>query len=92
MRRAARAATSRWSPQPACAWWGWTNRPACSRRHERGRSRSVSSRLASRRRLDEPPYFDAVLTIDALENIPPEDWPVVLANLRNALKPTARCT
>jgi SAM-dependent methyltransferase len=31
--------------------------------------------------------FDAVMTIDAMENIPPEDWPVVLANLRRATRP-----
>ena len=31
--------------------------------------------------------FDAVMCIDAMENIPPEDWPEVLANLRRALRP-----
>jgi cyclopropane fatty-acyl-phospholipid synthase-like methyltransferase len=31
--------------------------------------------------------FDAVLTIDAMENVGPEDWPIVLANLRRAAKP-----
>jgi SAM-dependent methyltransferase len=30
--------------------------------------------------------FDAVLTIDALENVAPEDWPVVVANLRRAVR------
>lgn len=30
---------------------------------------------------------DGVLTIDAMENVPPEDWPVVLANLRRAVRP-----
>jgi SAM-dependent methyltransferase len=41
-------------------------------------------------RLQELPYageFDAVLTIDAMENVPPEDWPVVLANLHRAARP-----
>jgi SAM-dependent methyltransferase len=33
--------------------------------------------------------FDAVLTIDAMENVPPEDWPTVLANLQRAAKPGA---
>jgi hypothetical protein len=28
-----------------------------------------------------------VLTIDAMENVPPEDWPVVAANLRRAVRP-----
>jgi SAM-dependent methyltransferase len=31
--------------------------------------------------------FDAVITVDAMENIPPEDWPVVLANLHRAVRP-----
>jgi ubiquinone/menaquinone biosynthesis C-methylase UbiE len=31
--------------------------------------------------------FDAVVTIDALENVPPEDYPTVLANLRRAVLP-----
>jgi cyclopropane fatty-acyl-phospholipid synthase-like methyltransferase len=31
--------------------------------------------------------FDAVLTIDAMENVPPEDWPVVLGNLAAAVRP-----
>ncbi len=31
--------------------------------------------------------FDAAMSIDALENIPPEDWPTVLANLRRAIHP-----
>jgi 2-polyprenyl-3-methyl-5-hydroxy-6-metoxy-1,4-benzoquinol methylase len=38
----------------------------------------------------EPAYagaFDAVMTVDAMENVPPEDWPGVLANLRWAVRP-----
>jgi SAM-dependent methyltransferase len=31
--------------------------------------------------------FDAVLTIDAMQHIPPEDWPLVLANLHRAARP-----
>lgn len=31
--------------------------------------------------------FDAVMTIDAMENVAPEDWPLVLANLHRALLP-----
>ena len=31
--------------------------------------------------------FDAVMTIDAMENVAPEDWPLVLANLRRAVRP-----
>jgi SAM-dependent methyltransferase len=42
--------------------------------------------------LQELPFgqrFDAVLTIDAMENISPEDWPLVLANLHRAVRPGA---
>ena len=31
--------------------------------------------------------FDGAMTIDGLENVPPEDWPLVLTNLRRALRP-----
>jgi SAM-dependent methyltransferase len=40
--------------------------------------------------LQDLPYlheFDAVMTIDAMENVPPEDWPLVLANLHRAVRP-----
>jgi SAM-dependent methyltransferase len=33
--------------------------------------------------------FDAVMCIDAMENIGPEDWPLVLARLRDAARPGA---
>ena len=33
--------------------------------------------------------FDAAMTVDALENVPPEDWPLVIGNLRRAVKPGA---
>lgn len=42
--------------------------------------------------LQELPFeheFDAVMTIDAMENVGPEDWPSVLANLRRAARPGA---
>jgi SAM-dependent methyltransferase len=41
-------------------------------------------------RLQDLPYageFDAIMTIDAMEHIPPEDWPLVLANLHRAARP-----
>jgi SAM-dependent methyltransferase len=31
--------------------------------------------------------FDAAMTIDAMEHVPPEDWPRVLANLHRAVRP-----
>jgi SAM-dependent methyltransferase len=31
--------------------------------------------------------FDAAMTIDAMENVPPEDWPTVLTNLHRAVRP-----
>lgn len=40
--------------------------------------------------LQELPFereFDGVICVDAMENVPPDDWPLVLANLRHALRP-----
>ena len=40
--------------------------------------------------LEQMPFtamFDATLTIDAMENVAPEGWPQVLANLHRALRP-----
>jgi SAM-dependent methyltransferase len=31
--------------------------------------------------------FDAAICVDAMEYVPPEDWPVVLANFRRAVRP-----
>ena len=31
--------------------------------------------------------FDAAMTIDAMENVPPEDWPAVLRNLHRTVRP-----
>ena len=31
--------------------------------------------------------FDAVMTVDAMENVGPEDWPLVLANLHRGVRP-----
>jgi len=53
------------------------------------RARNLASVL-ERTSLQELSYtaeFDAAVTIDAMENVPPEDWPTVLANLRRAVRP-----
>jgi SAM-dependent methyltransferase len=31
--------------------------------------------------------FDGTMTVDAMENVPPETWPLVLANLHRAVRP-----
>lgn len=31
--------------------------------------------------------FDAAVCVDAIEHVPPEEWPLVLGNLRRALRP-----
>jgi ubiquinone/menaquinone biosynthesis C-methylase UbiE len=31
--------------------------------------------------------FDGSMTVDAMENVPPDDWPTVLANLHRAVRP-----
>jgi SAM-dependent methyltransferase len=55
----------------------------------RARARGIAFSL-ERTSLQELAYvgrFDAVLTVDAMEHIPPEDWPGVLANLHRAARP-----
>src|SRR5215217_6460794 len=37
--------------------------------------------------LDFAAEFDAVMCVDAMENVPPEDWPKVVGNLARALRP-----
>ena len=54
----------------------------------RARARGIAFSL-QRTSLQELSYvrqFDAVLTIEAMQHIPPEDWPGVLANLRRAAR------
>jgi SAM-dependent methyltransferase len=53
----------------------------------RARGNAESLEHVSLRELAYEHRFDAVLTIDAMENVPPEEWPIVLANLHRALRP-----
>jgi SAM-dependent methyltransferase len=53
----------------------------------RGRDLAVWLERCRLQDLSRTGEFDAAVTIDALENVPPEDWPVVLANLRRAVRP-----
>jgi ubiquinone/menaquinone biosynthesis C-methylase UbiE len=48
---------------------------------------AVSLELVGLQELAYDGTFDAVMTIDAMENVPPEDWPRVLANLHRAVRP-----
>ncbi len=55
----------------------------------RARARGIAFSL-QRTSLQDLSYaarFDAVLTIEAMQHIPPEDWPGVLANLGRAVRP-----
>ena len=37
--------------------------------------------------MDYQEHFDGAICMDAMENVSPEDWPLVLANFHRALKP-----
>jgi SAM-dependent methyltransferase len=52
----------------------------------RARGIAVSLEHLSLRDLRYQQQFDATLTIDALENVPPEEWPLVLSNLHRAVR------
>jgi SAM-dependent methyltransferase len=53
------------------------------------RRKGVASRLeqVGLQELTFDGEFDGVMTIDAMENVPPEEWPIVLANLARAVRP-----
>jgi SAM-dependent methyltransferase len=49
----------------------------------------VPSRVAALQDLDEHDRYDAVMCVDALEMVGPEEWPIVARRLRDAAKPGA---
>jgi SAM-dependent methyltransferase len=55
------------------------------------RARGLASRLdqVGLQELSFDAEFDGAMTIDAMENVPPEEWPLVLANLHRAIRPGA---
>jgi SAM-dependent methyltransferase len=53
----------------------------------RARGIAVFLEQAGLQELSYVAEFDAVMTIDAMENVCPEDWPVVLSNLHRAVRP-----
>jgi SAM-dependent methyltransferase len=56
---------------------------------ERARARGIAIELRQLglQELGFDREFDGSMTIDAMENVPPEDWPRVLANLHRAVRP-----
>jgi SAM-dependent methyltransferase len=50
---------------------------------------AVRTRRLSLQDLDEHERYDAVICVDALENVGPEDWPAVVGHLRDAARPGA---
>jgi SAM-dependent methyltransferase len=55
----------------------------------RARARGLATRLdhVGLQEIDYDAEFDGSMTVDAMENVPPEDWPLVLANLHRAVRP-----
>ncbi|MDP9482904.1 MAG: class I SAM-dependent methyltransferase [Chloroflexota bacterium] len=53
------------------------------------RARKIATRveLIGLQELAFDAEFDGAMTIDAMENVPPEEWPLVLANLHRAVRP-----
>ena len=56
---------------------------------EQARARGIADALHAigLQELDFDGAFDAVMTVDAMENVFPEAWPTVLANLHRAVRP-----
>ena len=55
---------------------------------EQARARGIAVDLhqVGLQELDFEDEFDAAMTVDAMENVFPEDWPAVVANLRRAVR------
>jgi SAM-dependent methyltransferase len=55
----------------------------------RARARGVATRLdhLGLQEIDFDAEFDGSMTVDAMENVPPDEWPIVLANLHRAVRP-----
>jgi len=53
----------------------------------RTRYPEVDTERVGLQQLDMNAQFDSVMCVDAMEFVFPEDWPLVLANLRRALRP-----
>ncbi len=55
---------------------------------EQAQRRNIAAALhhVGLQELDFADEFDAAMTIDAMENIPPDDWPLVLSNLHRAVR------
>jgi SAM-dependent methyltransferase len=56
---------------------------------EQARARGIADRVEhlGLQELAFEAAFDGAMTIDAMEHVPPDDWPTVVANVRRALKP-----
>jgi SAM-dependent methyltransferase len=48
---------------------------------------NVPTRKLGLQELDYREAFDGIICVDAMENVFPEDWPRIMANFRDALKP-----
>jgi SAM-dependent methyltransferase len=53
----------------------------------RTRHPDVRLELVGLQEVDLGSTFDAVMTIDSMEHVPPEEWPLVVGNLRSVLLP-----
>jgi cyclopropane fatty-acyl-phospholipid synthase-like methyltransferase len=56
---------------------------------DQARARGTASRIdhIGLQELSFTAEFDAVMAVDAMEHVAPEDWPLVLANLHRAVRP-----
>jgi 2-polyprenyl-3-methyl-5-hydroxy-6-metoxy-1,4-benzoquinol methylase len=81
--------TGKYFPMVAAAghWVAGADQSAAMLARARARGIAFSLEHTSLQDLSHLREFDAVLTIDAMEHIPPEDWPGVLANLHQAARP-----
>jgi SAM-dependent methyltransferase len=81
--------TGRYFPMIAAAGLAVAGADQSAGMLEQARARGFATMLeqVSLQELGYDHAFDAAITVDAMENVPPEDWPVVVAGLRRAVRP-----
>lgn len=80
--------TGRYFPQVAAAGLDVVGIDQSAGMVEQARRRNIATALhhVGLQEMEFIDRFDAAMTIDAMENIPPEDWALVLTNLHRAVR------
>lgn len=83
--------TGRYFPLVTAAGWSVVGVDQSAGMLDQARRRALASELhhVGLQEIDVVARFDAAMTIDGMEHVPPDDWPVVLATVHRTLRPGA---